>query len=490
MVSRVLCLHLPFFRVERLERTRDALARQAFCVFQKQGRYLRILEASEKARMAGVQGLTTVSEARALCPELEALPAMLLEDSEELTQLALSLQSYTPRVGLYGARSLLAFLDSESRVFGGEEPLLEQVMGAIKGIGYTVYGAIATSPAAAYAFAAFDKEPKRCVKAEEQEQRLGNLPVLALRPHYRELEWLHALGLRRLEQIFAMPTGELALRFPELPGRLEALRDEHFDQGWQRVRGTLFYEERFEFDQPLRSRRRLLKVLEKLLERIYKRLQASRGARAIRRLRLQLDDFEHVMAFRKPCAEPQLAGRLIEQQLETIARLRQPVEALSIEVLELAEGTSSIRGLFDQGSDLEAFEKLLEKLTARLGATNVCGVRLCSDHRPERCFEYFPFGEKSLPGPELSGKNYRPLRLYRRAQRISVEKKGAEICRLRGRFRSAVIKISLGPERIRHGFWDELVDRDYYAIKTAQGVWLWIFEDRLGKEWYEHGLFD
>ncbi|MDF1663440.1 MAG: hypothetical protein P1V97_16840 [Planctomycetota bacterium] len=489
MVSRVLCLHLPFFPVERLERSYERFERAAFCVYQKQGRHLRILGASEKARLAGVRAFMTVTEAAAVCPDLESLPLQDADDQKELTNLAHLLQDFAPRVGLYGRRSILAFLGQDSRYFGGEHQLLDDALSRVRDLAYSVRGVIASTPAAAYALGAFGAKEALCVEGEEEEESLGALPVMALRPQYREFEWLEALGLRTLAQVFALPKRDLELRFPRLPNRLAALKDGDGDEDLQRVRGTLVYEENFEFDHPLRSRPRLLKVLGRLLERIYARLQKSRGPWGVRKFLLNLDGDIQTLAFRRACMGAAQALVLMENQLESL-RFQNPVEKLYLKALEIDEDPGDKGQLFGGGEE-GVFEDFLDRLSSRLGQENLCWARLQDDHRPERCFEFLPFAK--APGPQKnprSGLPYRPLRLYPRAMKISIQEREKGIWHLRGSSFAGRLEQSLGPERIRYGFWDQLVDRDYYRVKTKQGVWLWIFQDRQSQEWYEHGIFD
>lgn len=488
-MSRVLCLHLPFFPVERLERSHERFEGAAFCVYQKQGRHLRILGASEKARLAGVRAFMTVTEATAACPDLESLPLQEDADQSELTGLALLLQDFSPRVGLYGRRSVIAFLDTDSRYFGGERRLLEEALGRVRALAYSARGVVASTPAAAYALSAFGAKDGLCVSGEDEDESLKSLPVMALRPQYREFEWLEALGLRTLAQVFDLPKRDLELRFPSLPRRLEALKDGDRDEDWQRARGTLLYEESYEFDHPLRSRDRLIRVLARLLERIYGRLRRSRGPWGARKFLLNLDGEIQVLAFRRACLSPSQALALIESQLETL-RFSKPVETLTLRALEIDEDPQG-RGQLFGGVDEAVFEDFLDRLSSRLGQENVCWARLQDDHRPERCFELLPFAK--APGSQKNqplGLPYRPLRLYSRAKKISIQVREVGIWHLRGSSFAGPLERHLGPERIRYGFWDQGIDRDYYAVKTRQGVWLWIFQDRQSQEWYEHGIFD
>jgi protein ImuB len=50
-----------------------------------------------------------------------------------------------------------------------------------------------------------------------------------------------------------------------------------------------------------------------------------------------------------------------------------------------------------------------------------------------------------------------------------------------------------GPERIESGWWDGAeVQRDYYTVRRADGVRLWVYRERGAVEsgsWWLHGVF-
>jgi protein ImuB len=47
-----------------------------------------------------------------------------------------------------------------------------------------------------------------------------------------------------------------------------------------------------------------------------------------------------------------------------------------------------------------------------------------------------------------------------------------------------------GPGRIRHGWWKNRVERDYYFVETRTHDVLWIYFDRADRGWYLQGIVD
>ena len=54
---------------------------------------------------------------------------------------------------------------------------------------------------------------------------------------------------------------------------------------------------------------------------------------------------------------------------------------------------------------------------------------------------------------------------------------------------NSALKLLHGPERIEDNWWQKAVSRDYYIATDSSGQHYWVFHDRLGKQWYIHGVF-
>ena len=127
----------------------------------------------------------------------------------------------------------------------------------------------------------------------------------------------------------------------------------------------------------------------------------------------------------------------------------------------------------------EHWQRLVDRLNARLGQGAVQGVRLVEDHRPERAWSYVKPGVSSQG--RVSGN--RPLWLLATPRLLEV-RDGQPCC-------GSVLQLQHGPERIESGWWDgDDVVRDYYVAENRQGERLWIFrEKRADSGWFLHGIF-
>jgi len=130
-------------------------------------------------------------------------------------------------------------------------------------------------------------------------------------------------------------------------------------------------------------------------------------------------------------------------------------------------------------------------LRARLGEDAVYGVASIPEHRPEAAWRRVH--ELSLTSVRRMGEMTdrgsgddmpRPVWLLDTPLAISLSN-------MQEGHRSGLV-LEQGPERIESGWWDGRgVARDYYIARQRQphGARLWVFQERLSKRWYLHGVF-
>jgi protein ImuB len=159
--------------------------------------------------------------------------------------------------------------------------------------------------------------------------------------------------------------------------------------------------------------------------------------------------------------------------------LRTPVEAICLS----AEQLVSIPGknghlLGDPRAGGEEWQRLVERLQARLGAAAVQELDTREDHRPERAFRFVAPGAARLAPKERSGASAaaRPLWLVEPPRRLA-----------EGDF-----SLLAGPERIETGWWDGAeAKRDYFIARTGERSLAWIYRERGARTegWFLHGYF-
>jgi protein ImuB len=206
---RTLCLHLPYWPIQRLLVADRALAPELPIILHtrdsRRGQVVTACNAA--ARKHGVRVATPLAEAATLsgrdCQVILHNPAA---DLAALARLADRCERFSPIVGwktidASPAEPDFLFLDitGVAVLFGGEEALAREVVCDLTGLGYAVRVAVADTIGAAWARAVY-QEP---------------LPVAALRVPEKTVDLLAQLGVTHIEQLLQLPRASLPARFGE-----------------------------------------------------------------------------------------------------------------------------------------------------------------------------------------------------------------------------------------------------------------------------------
>ena len=418
-----------------------------------------VLVCNAAAEALGVRPGAALSTAWALAPRLRILPRDTAVESRALEAIAAWACQFTAKVSLEPPQGVLLEVAGSLRLFGGASRLMAHLRRGLADLGFEAL--LAAGPTARAAL----------WLARGGGETLQALPVGVLDPEPETFALLRRVGVSTLGELMRLPRAGVAARFPQ-----SLLRE--LDQAL-----GLAPEPRAFFEPPER--------FSMQLELPAPVMEAERVLFAARRLLLQLEGF---LAARQAGVrgltlrlshrggQPTLIGigsatphrdtehwqRLLRERLEATA-LRRPAEAIRLEAAGLTPLSGASSGLFgDARGEAEVWERLTERLQARLGAALVHGLATHAEHRPERAWRAAAAGAAAVddapPGP-------RPLWLLEPPRRLG-----------EGEF-----VLLAGPERIESGWWDgDDVARDYFI--AARGASLaWIYRAREG--WFLHGLF-
>jgi protein ImuB len=288
---------------------------------------------------------------------------------------------------------------------------------------------------------------------------LARLPVARACLEAKTAHALHAMGLRRVAQLFAAPRESLARRFgPALLDHLDRLRGapDPFDL----YRPPDRFDLRIELSYDVESSQALLFPLRRMTADLAAFLAGRDGG--VQRFALRLEheghaDTEVTIGLLAAEREAALLFDLAKGRLEQ-ARIPAPVRGLRLVADELPPFVPAGRELFDERpAQAVPWPTLRERLRARLGDDAVHALAPADDHRPERAWRRvpLPLATKSPPAnaPRPTWLLHRPIPLRERVR--------------------AVLS---GPERLESGWWDEGgVRRDYYVVETTGGQRAWVY---------------
>lgn len=499
-MPRVLCLRYPALRSERLEALDVGLRERPFVIHEgaarSQIKSLRVIAVSALARAAGLRPGSSVGEARMACSEIETFPEDRAADAAALRALAQEARRWGPRVGLYGDDAVVVILDRDSRLFGGEASVLRRARA--NSPGFECQAAIASSPARALARVHVSPDTIAAPSVAAESEEMASWPVAALGLDLDlELE-LESLGVQSLGALVELGPRDIAARWPALNRILAALDEMDLDPRWQPLSDEEDDCEAISLDPPIKQRDALQAALDLILERLMLRLSRRLGPRGVRALELTLESARaretlNLSAGRPLCSAAAISALILEHFDHRV--LAAPLSGLQLRLTRLEEPRSRVIEAFSKQAGREApIQGLVARLERWLGPGRVGRPVLADDHRPEQRCHLGPFGQETLGD---SGDLWRPLRLYEppclRAVRAQPVGGGAEgwlepiAIQEQGEWRELLRVI--GPERLSCA-WEPRLDRDYFAVESDPGRWLWVYHDRRGGEWYEHGVFD
>jgi protein ImuB len=482
----------------------------------------RIVAANDAGLGAGARAGMLLADARALCPDIVAVPADPAGDLAMLEQLAVWAQRWGPWSALDPPDGLLVDVTGATHLFGGEERLLADVADAFAARGLTARPALAPTAGAAWALSHHGRGQAILAPGDDPLRLLGDLPAAALRLDDDVLTVLRRLGIKRLGELAGVsgagddpaqeaaardalrrrfrnrhsPAANPLLRLDQLLGRVPEPLLPVIDRPMPMVQRRLL--------EPLRHRASLDRVMDDLAADMVRALEA-RGDGA-RRLELALWRVDGEVLKRRI----ELAAVTREASHITrlfAARLDDVDAGFGIEMLQLRASWSEPLGLSQADLDAAAdhhgtaLAACIDRLTVRLGAKAVTRPVLRASHIPERAQGWQP---PLAPVPSTQAAlafHTRPLKLLDRAEQIAVLYASPDGVPQRFRWRGSVrdVRYVEGPERIAPEWWRERSTarlRDYYRIEDEAGRRYWIYRQGIAgdgrggvPDWFLQGLY-
>jgi protein ImuB len=332
---------------------------------------------------------------------------------------------------------------------------------------------------------------------------LAKLPIACTAWDLERLQTLRAMGVTCMGELLRLPRAGLARRLgPAAVQDLDIALARQFAP-----RRAFVPRERFrarcDFETEIENVAYLEKALEPLVVRCAQFLRERQAGVQVLRLKLRHRagpatrvhlGLASITSERRRLTDviAQKLGRLEldapVRGMELISGSLQPLSAGSLDVFAGLTGTGAGTG----AGGRDSVPQLVERLRARLGEEAVYGVASIPEHRPEAAWRRVH--ELSLTSVRRMGEKMtdrgsgddmpRPVWLLDAPLAISLSD-------IQEGHRSGLV-LEQGPERIESGWWDGRgVARDYYIARQRQphGARLWVFQERLSKRWYLHGVF-
>lgn len=509
---------------------------------------MRLAAVNGPAQEAGLRPNLLLTEAKALCPDLEADDYCPQEDLSALKAISDWCHRYSPwsapAQGASGQDGVFIDFTGCAHLFGGEQGWVEDLLYRLSSFGLHARAGLADTPGAAWALARFGRMRSNwaILAPGNLRKAMVDLPVAALRLEPSLVEGLEAVGLKRVGDIIDMPRQNLTKRFgTSIAHRLDQALG--VDEEPICPQSPLVpYRARRALGEPIVTEEAVSQGIREIARDLCARMiEEGVGAR---RLRLELYRTDgarrHLeIGTSRPCHQPDHIESLFAKRLsEAVDDLEGGlgIDALSLNVLEAEQssptqlaiaastlqdpqpgqrGKSKAKGTShpQRRRPDEALGRLVDHLGNRLGLENVYQMSPANSHLPEEAMALTPLsaspGSNSLAQGEqaeaFSGKEAlqanRPIGLLPGPEPIDVLAEIPDGPPRHFKWRRQAYRIVRfeGPERIAPPWWKSKErsqkTRDYYRVEDEKGRRFWLCRhglyerETVSPNWYVHGVF-
>jgi protein ImuB len=512
--QRILSLWLARLSTDRLGRTSREASPSPCVVYGKRGNAEVLVAVDAAAERLGLRKTMALAQARAMHPDLAAVPEDAAADAHLVDAVADWCARYTPLVAVDPPDGILLDIGGCAHLFGGEEKLRDDLAARMSGFGFTVRAAIAPTIGAAWAAAHFGQttSQKAGIAAGDEREALAPLPLTSLRLAPETVAALARVGLKRIGDILDMPRAPLAARFGAgLIRQLDRALGREDEPLSPRLPVAPYVAERL-FAEPIAREEDVLATVERLAARLKTALTAhGDGARRIELALFRTDGAVKRIAAgtSRPLRDPQAIRALFVERLAALGDEVDPgfgfdLVRLSVSLAEACPDEQIGLGGADDGE----LDRLVDRLSARLGARRVTRLIAQDSHIPELAAATVPAQTSAAAEPGWDAFRRfsarvdlvpRPLRLLPKPEPIEAIATVPDGPPVRFRWRRALHEVvaAEGPERIEGAWWSEDSGpaRDYFRVEDNTGLRFWLFRAGLyyrthvAPRWFLHGMY-
>jgi protein ImuB len=484
-------------------------------VFGKRRNLDLLVAIDAAAERLGLRAGLALAQARAMHPALTAVPEDQADDARLLDAIADWCQRYTPLVAADPPDGILFDIGGCAHLFGGEEQLRDDLLARVTGFGFSARAAVAATIGAAWAAARFDETA--IIATGEEHDALAPLPLAALRLADETVATLARVGLKCVGDLLDLPRAPLTARFSnDLIRQLDRTLGREREPLTPRLPVAPYVADR-SFHEPIAREADVLATVERLAARLKPAL-AARGDGA-RRLELALFRTDGAVkrvtaGTSRPVRDAAAIRALFAERLAALGDELDPGFGFDLARLSVlvAEACPDEQIGLGGGEDQAELDRLVDRLSARLGRRRVSRLVAHDSHIPELAAAAVP-AQATTRADELgwdglrrfraeAGSGPRPLRLLARPEPIEAMALVPDGPPLRFRWRRALHEVvaAEGPERIEGAWWSEQGGpaRDYFRVEDKAGLRFWLFRVGLYRDtarglatprWFLHGMY-
>ncbi len=319
---------------------------------------------------------------------------------------------------------------------------------------------------------------------------LGRLSTDVLELDREQRRRLYNMGVRRLQDLWRLPTDGLRKRFgSNFVNQLHrALGEQPEPQKYYQPPPA--FSNSYDLPCEVENVQLLLPVLEELLAQLVdflRRRDLSTSRLVVSLAHERQSSTAITLGLRQPSRCQQHLLQLLEIHFNNLV-VPAPVVALKMQVIRfdayLGQSGELLQGSGENSARGQRLDLFMEQLQARVGEQPVKKIASVAEHCPEYATpQQNPSSATRQAGKRPHTDNPRPLWLLPEPQVLKV--RNGKL------YHHRPLLILSGPERIETRWWSGTdVRRDYYVAQEDNGGRLWIYRERTGeRRWFLHGVF-
>ena len=484
-----LCLRFTHLSLNSLNIAADSDLAQAVSYQQKIWQHNRI------AHDSGIKKGINVSHALTIKPDLILHTREPHKEAKKYQDLSYWAYRFSSLVSAYSEDSLLLEVGRSIKLFNNLKNIVNAINHNLNNFKISHKTGMGNTPKAAYA-----------MSFNSPDTTLENCALACLELSPNTLKQLQSCGFKFLSDITDIAKPELGQRFgADFLVYLRQLHGSLADPQTAITPPKTFYSH-VDFAEPIDNLLWIQQELDKLLARL---------ADFIDQRQLVCHCFSWTFHCNNPINKNSSQAQTVDIALSTkqndlhtlqslsqlkLSNIKLNWEFSSIELraTELSPKNLFNNDLFNPKTDHEAFQQLLDRLSARLGNKAIFGIHAKPEALPE-----LANGQHLRPEqlrPEQRVQEEQPAAVYCEAytakpqllkdQPLSLLKQPKKLTQhAKQPYFKGPLTIIHGPDRFSSHWWENTQNRDYFIARRHSGHLLWIFYDQEQKNWFLHGLF-
>ncbi|WP_175657436.1 Y-family DNA polymerase [Burkholderia ambifaria] len=453
----------------------------------------RVVALDRAARALGVVAGMRRGGVLSLAPDAQIRERDAARERELVLGVAYALLRFTPSVVDADEAVVVLDVTASLRLFHGIRALRQRVRDVVASFGVTAAISVASSGAAAW-MVARGLRGGLALSARSLRRALARVPLVVAPDARRYANWFEDLGCETLADLQRLPRAGLKKRcgtqlldwLDQVAGTAPAAYE------WLEMPPS--FDTRVELMDRVEHAEALLFVARRLILQLTGWLTAKQLDVAAFALLLEhergrdaIAPTEIEIALGAPTRFEEHLARLVKERLGHV-ELAGPVIAVRLVARRVQEAAAPSDSLFPEpGGTPQDHARLLELLTARLGAENVLVPAPMADYRPEPAARWVPMRDAPKPA-SLPADLPRPAWLLAKPVPL--------LTRQHRPFYGTTLRMVSPGERIEGGWQDgQTVTRDYFVAEDDNGVCYWIYKERptasdeSEARFFLHGLF-